>query len=111
MYTDFLVLLVESPELNDLMIRGRSNIESLDREGYRRFSNLALISFSFFSAGFFQYKKGTLSDDDWTELSVVIEYWVRGEGCRDWWKKMGRQSFGRPFVEFIESEIAQVNPE
>ncbi len=109
MYTDYLVLLVESPELNELMIRGRSNLESLDREGYLRFSNLALISFSFFSAGFFQYKKGTLSDDDWTELSVVIEYWVRGEGCRQWWKKIGRQSFGRPFVEFIESKIAEVN--
>jgi hypothetical protein len=111
MYTDFLVLLVESPELNDLMLRGRSDLEALDQESYLRFSNLALISFSFFSAGYFQYEKGTLDEDDWTELRVIIEYWLHGKGCRQWWAKIGRQSFGRPFVEFIESKMAEVNDE
>ena len=73
MYTDFIVLLVQSPELNDLMHRGRKDLESLDQESYVRYSNLALIAFSFFSAGNFQFSKGTLTNDDWTESKVTIQ--------------------------------------
>lgn len=109
MYTDFLILLVQCPELNDLMRRGRKDLESLDQESYLRFSNLALISFSFFSAGHFQFSKRTLSDDDWTEIKVAIQYWLHGKGARQWWGKVGKFSFGRPFVSFVESEIAQMN--
>jgi hypothetical protein len=109
MYTDFLILLVRSPELSVLMLRGRKDIESLDQETYVRYSNLALVAFSFFSAGHFQFSKRTLSDDDWTETVFVIKYWLHGKGCRQWWDKLGKYSFGRPFVEFIESEIAQMN--
>lgn len=69
MYTDFLVLLVESPELNDLMIRGRSNLESLDKEEYLRYSNLALISFCFFLRHFFSTKRARLATT--TGLSLV----------------------------------------
>ena len=65
MYTDFLILLVQSPDLNDVMIRGRRDFESLDQESYVQFSNLALVAFSFFSAAYFQFSKGTLNDDDW----------------------------------------------
>jgi len=109
MYTDFLVMIVQSPELNDLMLRGRKDIESLDQESYVRFSNLALIAFSFFSAGYFQFSKGTISDDDWTETKVVIQFWLHGKGCQQWWGKVGKRSFGRPFIEFVESEVAQMN--
>ena len=109
MYTDFVVLLVQSPELNDLMLRGRKDLESLDQESYVRFSNLALIAFSFFSAAYFQFSKGTLSDDDWTESEVIVQYWLHGKGCRQWWGKVGKHSFGRPFIEFVESEVAKMN--
>ena len=62
MYTDFLTLLVQSPELNNLIVRGRKDIEPLKPDEYLRFSNLAPDFFSFFSAGYFQYSKGTLSE-------------------------------------------------
>jgi hypothetical protein len=108
MYTDFLVLLVQSPELNDLMLRGRKDWKSLDQESLVRYSNLALVAFSFFSAAYFQFSKGTLSDDDWTESKVMIQYWLQGKGCRQWWGKVGKHSFGRPFIAFVDLEIAQM---
>ena len=85
MYTDFMVMLVQSPEINDLFLRGRKDIELLERDEYIRFSNLALIAFSFFSAGYFQYSNRTLNDEDWHELRATIRYWLIGKGCRDWW--------------------------
>ena len=105
MYTDFIAMLVKSPELNDLFLRGRKDIQSLEQDEYMRFSNLALIAFSFFSAAYFQYSKRTLSNADWFELRAVIRYWLIGQGSREWWDKLGHLSFDEPFRRFIESEM------
>lgn len=83
MYTDFLVMLVQKPELNDVLLRGRKDIEALEHEDYLRFSNLALIAFSFFSAGYFQFSNRTLSEADWYELRAIVRYWLTGKGSRD----------------------------
>ena len=106
MYTDFLVMLVQSPELNDIFLRGRKDIKSLEQDDYMRFSNLALIAFSFFSAGYFQYSNKTLNDADWYELRAIIKYWLIGKGCREWWYKLGHLSFDEPFRQFVESEMS-----
>ena len=105
MYTDFIAMLVQQPELNDIFLRGRKDIRSLNAEEYMRFSNMALIAFSFFSAAYFQYSNKTLSDADWFELRAITKYWVIGQGARDWWYKLGHLSFDKPFSDFIESEI------
>ena len=105
MYTDFMGSLIQSPELDDLLQRGRKDLESLSPEDYRRFSNLALQAFSFFSAGYFQFCQGTLSESDWFENRAIIQFWVRGLGCQQWWESVGKHLFGADFVAFIESEI------
>ena len=105
MYADFLNGLIQSPEINELFLRGRKDISSLTSEEFHRFSNLALQSFSFFSAGYFQYSRGTLHESDWHENMAVIRFWLHGEGCRQWWVKVGIHMYGSEFVTFIESEI------
>jgi len=108
-YTDFLGSLIQSPELNRLLVQGREDLASLSsQDDYYRFSNLALQSFSHFSAMYFQYRQGRLSESDWFESLSVIRYWLRGAGCRAWWEKLGRHMFGTEFVSFIESEIRLV---
>jgi hypothetical protein len=108
-YTDFLGSLIQSPELNRLFVQGRETLASLPSEDeYHRFSNLALQSFSHFSAMYFQYRQGMLADSDWFESLAVIRYWLRGAGCRAWWGKLGRHMFGAEFVNFIDSEIRGV---
>ena len=104
-YTDFLGSLIQSPELNELYLRGRKDLGSLTPPEYIRFSNLSFQSFSFFSAGYFQFSRGTLREPDWYENRAVIQFWLRGAGCRDWWEKDGRHMFGEEFVAFIESEM------
>ena len=105
MYTDFLGTLVQSPELNELFLRGRKDLGSLTPPEYTRFSNLSFQSFAFFSAGYFQFSHGTLSEPDWYESRAIIQFWLRGAGCRDWWEKVGRHMFGADFVGFIDAEI------
>jgi hypothetical protein len=107
MYTDFLRTLIESPEINDVFIRGRDNIESLSSEEFYRFSNMAFQSFSFFSASKFQHSSGSLSESDWYEHLAIVRFWLRGKGCRQWWERLGVHMYGPDFVAFIDSELRE----
>lgn len=109
MYTDFIAMLVQKPELNDIFLRGRKDIETLSKKEYMRFSNMAFIAFSFFSAAYFQRSRRTLSDSDWFELKAIILYWVISKGFQSWWRKLGHLIYDGPFAEFIESEIRRAN--
>ncbi len=109
MYTDFLSMIVKEPELNELMLRGRKDLQTLSKDEYLRFSNLALIAFSFFSAAWFQYRHKTISDSDWYELNAITKYWLIGKGTQEWWYKLGTLSFDKPFSDYIESEIQLAN--
>jgi len=104
--SEFNDLWIQHPELNVLVLRGRTSLDSLSRDEYLQFSNMSLKAFWFFSAGHFQFRQRTLSEGDWFELRAVIHYWLRAQGCQDWWHKQGRGMFGSEFVTFVEAEIA-----
>jgi hypothetical protein len=104
---DFMDLLIQRPELNQLMLKGRKGLDSLSPDEYHQFSNISLKAFWFFSAGHFQFRRGTLAESDWFELQAVIDYWLRSQGCRDWWRKLGRSMYGDEFAAFVESEISR----
>ena len=111
MYADFIGSLIQSPELDDLMVRGLKNLESLAPEEYRRFSNLAFQAFAFFSATYFQFRQGTLSQGDWFEGQTTIRFWLRGPGCQQWWGRVGKRMFAGDFVAFIEAEMRHAKGE
>ncbi len=102
-------VVIQSPELADIYARGLADLESLSKEEYYRFSNMALKAFWFFSAAHFQFRMGTLAESDWHEQKLALRYWLRGPGCRSWWAKFGRASFGPAFQDFVEAEIATVD--
>lgn len=106
---NFIDKLIDNPDLNDIFMRGIIDLDSLTKEEYLRFSNMSLKAFWFFSAAHFQFKQGTISDDDFYEHQAVIRYWLRGQGCRVWWEKFGRLSVSPSFREFIEGEIRELD--
>jgi hypothetical protein len=111
MYAEFAGSLIQSPELTKIFRQGRKDLASLASEDdYYRFSNLAFQGCSHFSATYFQYQQGMLSDSDWFEPRAVIHYWVAGAGFRAWWAKSGRKMFGPDFVTFIDAQIQNCNP-
>jgi len=103
--TDFIDQLIQTPELDALFRRGLADLGSLSQADLHRFSNLSLKAFWYFSAGWFQHRAGTLTDDDWHEIRAVIRFWLRGPGVRAWWARLGRASFGPEFRAFIDAEI------
>jgi hypothetical protein len=109
MRTAFVDSLIETPELNDLWLRGLADLDSLSESEYYRYCNMSLKAFWFFSAGHFQYDIGALSDSDWHESRAVLLYWLRNPGCRDWWAKLGRASFGPKFQSYVDAEIANID--
>lgn len=102
---NFIDSLIQDSELKDLQLRGIADIESLTKEEYLRFSDMSMKAFWMFSASYFQYKSGTITDDDFHEVRAVIRYWLRGPGCRLWWEKFGRAALSPSFSEFIDAEI------
>ena len=60
MLNEYLNMFITDPELNDLFLGAHTSTENLSKEEYRRFSNLVLKCFYFFSAAHFQLRTGTL---------------------------------------------------
>ena len=109
LFEDFIDSLISTPELNDLMLRGIADLDSLSKEEYYRFSNMSLKAFRLFSAGHFQFRTGTLSEGDFHEVRSILRYWLRGLGCRAWWSKLGRESAAPKFREFVEVEMDEMD--
>ena len=107
--TDTIDLVIQDPGLADVYQRGLADLESLSKDEFRRFSNMAMKYFWFCSAGHFQFRMGTLTDSDWQEHRIALHYWLRSPGCRSWWAKFGRASFGPEFQRFIDTEIASLD--
>ena len=108
MNSEFLDLLILHPELQQLWIKGRRG-EKMETEEYIRFSNMALKSFTFFSAGHFQYRLNALEPGEWAEIYSIILYNLRGPGIQHWWNSTGRFFFSPLIVDFIDDEIAKIN--
>jgi hypothetical protein len=87
---DFMDLLITHPELNQLMLKARKGLDLLAPDEYQQFSNMSLKAFWFFSAGHFQFRRHTLAESDWFEVQAVLDYWLRSQGCKDWWETLGR---------------------
>lgn len=104
--TDYLDLLIQNPEIADLINRGRRDQESLSKDEFLRFSNCALKAFYYFSAGYFQNQLGTLSDSSYKEILAIVDFWLHGAAVRRWWDTVGRFMFEPDFVAFIDERFA-----
>ena len=104
MHSDFLGSLIQNPELDEILRRGLAGLEPLSKEDYHRFSNMALQAFTFFSAAYFQVEAGTMNSDEWHESEIIIQYWVQGQGFKDWWAKHGRKRYSPKFVSYIDTK-------
>lgn len=104
----FIDVLINDPQLNDIYMRGINDLDSLSREEYFRFSNMALKAFWFFSAGYYQYRRKTIDDDEYHETLVVLRYWLRGAGCRSWWERLGRSSMSPSFASYVDAQMQDI---
>lgn len=99
---DFGDMLINDPKLNDIMLRGHKNPESLSREEYFVFSNLCQKAYWYLSGAYFMYNTESISRDDWHEFEVIAHYWTKNEGFHYWWKKIGHASFSGVFKAYME---------
>jgi hypothetical protein len=105
--TDFNRDLINDPELYDLWDRGGRDPDALDRAEYIRFSNLNLNAFWFFSAGHYQKRVGTLSDNDFYEMEAIMAFWLSRPGVKAWWRKYGRERYNPEFVSYIDEKYSK----
>jgi hypothetical protein len=106
--SEFVDSLIADPELMDVWLRGREDLESLNDVEHFRFMNMCLKAFWFFSAAQFQLRAGTPQEEDWAEFYSVIRFCREGKGVRVWWQKTGRTRFGKSFSLFIDREIVSL---
>lgn len=105
MMVDFQNMIIANPELHEIMISGRRDIEKLSKQDYLQFSNLALKASWFLSAAFFMHQSKAISDDDWHEFRAISDYWAKSPGYQLWWHKIGAANFSGDFRRFMEHEI------
>jgi hypothetical protein len=105
MMVDFQNMIIANPELHEIMISGRRDIEKLSKQDYLQFSNLALKASWFLSAAHFMHQSKAISDDDWHEFRAISDYWARSPGYQVWWQKIGAANFSGDFRRFIDKEI------
>jgi hypothetical protein len=109
MYFDFLAQLVSSPELDELMKRGREDFDSLSASEKHRFSNVTLQFLQSISSTLAQHQMGVLSDDAWYEYLKIVRFWMSGSGMQQWWQVAGKTFFSPSFRAFIDAEIDRLN--
>lgn len=98
-------LLIENPNLNDLMMTGRQGLELLSKEDYVQFSNLCQKAVWHLSAAFFMHNSRAISDEDFHEFRFVATYWTQSKGLKQWWEKGGENGFTGEFKLYIENEM------
>jgi len=109
LYT-FIDSVINDQDLLDLQTRGIADIEALPKGEYVRFSYMSLKAFWMFSAMYFQYRSGTIKEDDFYEARQVLRYWLSGRGCRIWWERIGRAAMSPLFAKFVDTEIEEMLP-
>jgi len=109
--TEFLVnfqdMLIANPQMHEVMLRGRRDVENLSKEEYMIFSNMAQKAFWYFSATYFQKRKNAVDEADWFEVQAIINYWTSAPGAYHWWRKFGHLAFTGEFSDFIDSCFAR----
>jgi len=109
MQADFGDVLISDPNLNEIMIKGRRNAESLSKEDYLRFTNLAQKASWFISAGYFIYRNGAIAEDDWHEIDIIANYWASSSGYQQWWVRQGGASFAGEFKQLMDGKMASAS--
>jgi len=109
MQADFGDLLISNPNLNEIMMTGRRSVESLSKEDYLQYTNLAQKASWFISAGYFIYRNQAISQADWHEIEMIADYWASSKGYQEWWGRQGGASFAGEFKQFMENKIASVS--
>ncbi len=102
---DYYVLLLQHPELQDIMVRGRKDPASLSREDYHRFSNLLSLAFGSFSAAHFQFRNGSVPESDFLENLITFRYFIHSPGGLQWWNTFGKHLYGPEFIAVVNKEI------
>ena len=102
-------LLISDPNLNEIVISGRRNVESLSKEDYLRFANLAQKASWFLSAGYFIHRNKAISEADWHEIETIADYWANSKGYQEWWVRQGGASFAGEFKQFMERKITSAS--
>ena len=107
---NFQDMLIQSPELNQVMLEGRKGIENLNENDRLQFMNLCQKAAWFFSANHFIYKNNDIREEDFHEFDSVIHYWVTSRGFQQWWIEWGSENwFGGEIRDHV-NQIIQKYP-
>jgi len=102
-HTRYLGFLVQDPELTRLLQRGASG-EPLDKDESLRLDFLFHMVFSQIQAGYFHYREGTVSSDQWLTLTRVADRWLLSAAAQAWWAR-DKDILRDDFVQYIDTMV------
>ena len=95
---------IENEEVNEILMRGTEDPQSLSRSERSRFNGLANILIYGWQRNYYSFKKKALEDDIWEGQQRSIEITLSTPGYRRRWERLC-PFLGKEFRAFVESEI------
>jgi hypothetical protein len=102
-HTRYLGFLVQDPELIRLLQRGASG-EPLDKNESLRLGFFFDVLFAQTQAGYFHYREGTISSEQWQTLHRIAARWLLLAAVQAWWARE-KGIFRDDFIQYIDTMI------
>lgn len=98
--------MVQHPELVADIIKP----EALDDEERIRLSAYLFATLRNGEFAWGQHRGGAIDNEQWATEANVIRFVFDSQRTRDWWKRIGRDTFGAEFAEFVDGVINANEP-
>lgn len=81
------VELLSRPEMRNVFVKGRNNLESLSEEDAIGFHALMVALFATLENVFFQRGQSVLEQQYWAARQMVIDRYIAYKGVKTWWEE------------------------
>lgn len=107
MSQDALVVAMNNPELNSIVVRGRNDPASLDEEEWSRFANSQLMEINSWEYAYYLNEDGTISPQVWAGFNAYYASFARRDpGMKQFWAEWNF-AYAEPFNSYADEYFAE----
>ena len=102
MTTNLMLEIASDKELSVIFRKGQISIDDLDADETFRFDSLLYAVFESLEATFSNWRRGALTDEDWSKWETIVGMYMAQSGTQAFWKK-AESNFSESFRNFVNT--------
>ena len=102
---DELMVFIDPPVLSQALLKSYrepgalTDVENLNMDAWMQ------LSMHMRESEYFEWRRGTLSDDRWNALKEIIKLNLAAGWSRNWWQTHGKQTKTREFSDYVDGLV------